>query len=287
MPRRIQVPALALIPLLLAACAQEVETPRPPEHAGLFTLGTALGPVDVLAFGDDPAGAREVRVHAVLPDGRHAVRTLRLAVEETPATITASRTVYTVYTEGVERVRVTRVEGETGVFEAVFEAGGERMRMIAGREVDGIRFRVLLDRDGVERTWETRLDPGRGRDAVYAGGVRESLRTFYGEGPLAGNEDLALLVAVLESPDWAEHLVEVPLDPAGVDPATERRIRQVCVGAAVTSKISCFISRFTPWGMIACVPATGISLACLIYNVAQIATNPDPAPCACACRCGA
>jgi len=42
--------------------------------------------------------------------------------------------------------------------------------------------------------------------------------------------------------------------------------------------------------MIGCVPATGISIACLAYNVAQITMEPDPIPdprpCDCGCSCG-
>jgi len=66
---------------------------------------------------------------------------------------------------------------------------------------------------------------------------------------------------------------------------------RVCTAANVIGKVTCFAARFTPWAMIGCVPATGISLACLAYNVYQLTGGgqpdplPPPNPCTCGCPC--
>jgi hypothetical protein len=211
MPRRFRVPALALIPLVLASCSQELEAPKAPERTGLFTLDTALGPVDVLAFRDDPAGSREVRIHAVLPDGGHAVRTIHIALEPAAATGLASRIVQTVEAEGGERLRVLRTAEESGGFQA-FEIGGERMRL-AERRAESFSGVPRAGRSGAHLG--AVAEPRRGRTRPRDGS-RESLRAFYGKA-LPGARILRFWSRWRRA-DWAEHS-EAPPDNAGRIPS--------------------------------------------------------------------
>jgi hypothetical protein len=69
-----------------------------------------------------------------------------------------------------------------------------------------------------------------------------------------------------------------------------RRMRRLCTVSAVVGKISCFLARFTPWGWVACVPAEGINIVCLAYNIQQAFLEDDhrepETACRCSCGCG-
>jgi hypothetical protein len=283
---------LVLVLPLLAGCKHQTNTTAPPERPGLFTIYTDLGPVDVLAF-EQEGGHRSVRLHAVYPDGHHAVRTIKVDVAADPSRAEATQVIESVWGEGAERIRVTRnvTENESGL-DAVYRSGEETLRLVAVAEGTQVRFQAELNRSGGKRAWEQMLDPGRASNAAYVASVRASFADFYGSGPFRENEDLALLLAVEESPDWSNYLDETPigLEGGGQSP-TERNIHRVCTAANVIGKVTCFAARFTPWAMIGCVPATGISLACLAYNVYQLTGGgqpdplPPPNPCTCGCPC--
>lgn len=277
---------------LIAGCNHRTTTSEPPPRPGLFTLYTDLGPVDVLAF-DQDGERRSVRVHAVYPDGHHAVRTFKIEVGADPARSDATQVIESVWGEGTEHVRVTRTmtEGATGL-DAVYASGTEALRLVAFTEGNQVRFQARLTRNGEERSWDNLLDPERASNAAYVTAMRSSFADFYGSGPFRDNEDLALLVAVEESSDWANYLAETPFAPQGGGQSpTERNIHRVCTAANVIGKVTCFAARFTPWAMIGCVPATGISIACLAYNVYQLSGSghpdppPPPSPCGCGCAC--
>ena len=277
---------------VFAGCKHETRTTAPPERPGLFTIYTGLGPVDVLAF-DQKDGHRSIRLHAVYPDGHHAVRTVEVDVAPDPSRPDQTRLVESVWSGAAESFRITRnvTENETGL-DATYASGDETLRLIAGAEGSQIRFRAELNRQGEKHAWEQMLDPALASNPAYVASTRASFGDFYGSGPFRENEDLALLIAVEESEDWSNYLAEMPIGIEGGAPSpTERNIHRVCTAANVIGKVTCFAARFTPWAMIGCVPATGISLACLAYNVYQLAGNghpdplPPPNPCTCGCPC--
>ena len=284
---------MVLVLPLLAGCSDKTATSEPARRPGLFTLNTDLGPVDVLRFEND-GGTRTIRVHVEYPDGRHAVRTLRLDASEDPSNPNATRFVQSIHADGGEAVRIIQnVTEETDRLDAVYEARGETLRLIAMTEGSGVRFRAELRRGATERVWDNLLDPGLAREPEYVRAMQASFAEFYGDGPFRANEDLGLLVAVEESADWSRYLREVPLGPEHNQSPTQRNIHRVCTAAGVIGKITCFASKFTPWAMFGCVPATGISLACLAYQVYQLTLDPEPpdplpepAPCTCGCTCG-
>ena len=279
---------LILVVPFIAGCTHRTTTSEPEERPGLFTIYTDLGPVDVLAF-DQDGGKRSIRLHAVYPDGHHAVRTVHIDVASQSAD--GVGLVESVWGDGAERFRITRnVTEDPAGLDATYTSSDETLRLVAFTEGTQVRFQATLHRDGKDRIWNQTLDPARASEANYVTAMRASFADFYGSGPFRENEDLSLLVAVEESPDWSNYLAEVPLGPEGGQSPTERNIHRVCTAANVIGKISCFASRFTPWAMIACVPATGISIACLAYNVYQLAGDghPDPLPpnpCTCGCPC--
>jgi hypothetical protein len=276
---------------VIAGCKDETKTTAPSERPGLFTIYTDLGPVDVLAF-DQNDGHRSIRLHAVYPDGHHAVRTVKVEVTPDPSRLDQTQVVESVWGEGSEHFRITRNvgENETGL-DATYASGNETLRLVAASQGTQVRFQAELIRSGERRTWEQMLDPARASNATYVAAMRASFADFYGSGPFRENEDLALLIAVEESEDWSNYLAETPIgiEGAGGQTQTERNIHRVCTAAGVIGKVTCFAARFTPWAMIGCVPATGISLACLAYNVYQLAGNghddPPPNPCTCGCSC--
>ena len=284
---------LVLALTLLAGCTGRTTTSEPARRPGLFTLDTGLGPVDVLEFEND-GGTRTIRVHAVYPDGHHAVRTLRLDVAEDPSNPGATRFVRSIHTQGRETVRIIQnVTEETAGLDAVYEAGGETLRLIATTEGSGMRFRAELRRGAVLSVWDERLDPVLAREPGYVRAMQASFADFYGAGPFRDNQDIALLVAVEESPDWSTYLREVPLGPEHNQTPTQRNIHRLCTVASTVGKITCFAARFTPWAMFGCVPATGISIACLAYDIYQLTMDPEPpdplpepGPCTCGCTCG-
>jgi hypothetical protein len=278
---------------VIAGCNHETRTTEPAEQRerpGLFTLYTNLGAVDVLAF-EQQDGHRSVRLHAVYPDGHHAVRTIKVDVIPDPARPDQTQVVESVWNDGSERFRITRnlTENATGL-DATYASGHESLRFIASTQGTQVRFQAQLDRSGDTRTWEKTLDPARASNTTYVASVRASFADFYGSGPFRENEDLALLIAVEESDDWGNYLTETPIGiEGGGQTQTERNIHRVCTAANVIGKVSCFAARFTPWAMIGCIPATGITLTCLAYNVYQLTTSPDPLPppppCTCGCPC--
>ena len=278
---------------LLAGCSGRTTTSEPAQRPGLFTLDTDLGPVDVLGFEND-GGTRTIRVHAEYSEGHHAVRTLRLDVAEDPSNPNATRFVQSIEGGG-EPVRITQsVTDETAGLDAVYEAGGETLRLLAATEGSSVRFRAELRRGADVSTWEKLLDPALAREPEYVRVMQASFADFYGNGPFRDNEDVALLIAVEESRDWSDHLREVPLGPEHSQTQTQRNIHRLCTVAGVVGKITCFASKFTPWAMFGCVPATGISIACLAYDIYQLTLDPDPLdplpepplPCTCGCTCG-
>jgi len=279
---------IVLLPLL-AGCNHRSTTSEPLPRPGLFTVYTDLGPVDVLAF-DQEGSRRSIRVHAVYPDGHHAVRTFKIEIGADPSNVDNTQVTESVWDEGKEEIRVTRnlVEDDGGL-DATYASGSETLRLTATTQGSQIRFKAELNRNNTVQTWDQILDPGRATDPAYVNAVRASFASFYGVGPFRENEDLALLVASEESPDWSNYLAEIPFAPLGGQSPTERNIHRVCTAANVIGKVTCFAARFTPWAMIGCVPATGISLACLAYNVYQVMgnghDNPPPNPCTCGCPC--
>jgi hypothetical protein len=283
---------IMLVGPLLFGCNRDTRTSAPPERPGLFTIDTDLGPVDVLALNGE-GGTRDIRFHVVYPDGHHAVRTLHMEVADLPDHPDGTRFIQSIRGDGVERLRITQSVPENAVgLDAVYEIGNERLRLVAFREGDFVRVRADLTRDGTERTWEQVIDRARTEDSGYVSALQASLADFYGQGPLRNNDDLSLYVAVLGSPDWSAYLDLGPLDPegSGSTVTTERNIHRLCVASAVVGKVSCFVARFTPWALIPCIPATGINIACLVYNVSQLVSSPDPLPplprpCTCGCAC--
>jgi hypothetical protein len=245
-------------------CGQEAT--RPPAPASGIVLGTDLGPVDLLSFTEGEEGFRRIGVHAVLEDGRHAVRTISVRSREVPdGRGTVEFTGLVQDGEATTFLMMRRVhEDAPDRTEAWIACGGESLEMRAEPLAGTLRVVVEHRRPGA---------PARER-ILY-------LDAFYPSGPLLEHPDRKLLEGVLASEDWGAYLVQTPGGAANRD----KRMKQVCAAASAVSLISCKVAiAFAP-AWFACVPATGIAVACLVNQVQEAFFPGAEGPCACTCMC--
>jgi hypothetical protein len=283
---------LAAGSLIGIGCAEQVT--RPPAPGSGVVLETDMGPVDLIAFDEDAEGFRHVGVHVVLENGRHVVREISVrgrtvdGMDEFTAEIAAA---------GVTTYRsMRRIDPDVpNRVAARVESGSEGLDVVTEPVPGGIH--LVVERRGAglaPRRVDRFLASDRLRDPAYAVAVRAELAALYPSGPLLDHPDRRLLEAVLGSPDW-DVLLERGDDGAGatgsgagsIAPTAggDRRIRQVCAVASAVSLISCRIAPFLPPAWFACVPATGIAIACLTYNLVEAFGNDLEGACPCPCVC--
>jgi hypothetical protein len=263
-------------------CGQEAT--RPPAPASGIVLGTDLGPVDLLSFTEGEEGFRRIGVHAVLEDGRHAVRTISVRSREVPdGRGTVEFTGLVQDGEATTFLMMRRVhEDAPDRTEAWIACGGESLEMRAEPLAGTLRVVVEHRRPGAPaRERILYLDPESLGDPLYTAAVQRELDAFYPSGPLLEHPDRKLLEGVLASEDWGAYLVQTPGGAANRD----KRMKQVCAAASAVSLISCKVAiAFAP-AWFACVPATGIAVACLVNQVQEAFFPGAEGPCACTCMC--
>jgi hypothetical protein len=241
--------------------------------------------VEVLGFLDTPDGVREIEVHAARSDGRHDVRTIQIRGKEDESVPGLFEFAYSIGDRETDSVRVIlrTHENHPGFFETIHHSGGEEL-LVRGKWVeDRIGVSMRLSANGGIRWHYYEVDPNRLEDPAYVDSIRKSLDAFYPSGPLRNNPDHELLEAVVTSEDWIHYLE--PAGSSNPDDETERTIQRVCVGAAVVSKLSCLVASLNPFGWIVCVPSTGISLACLAYQIQRTFSDDEGSSCPCDCLC--
>jgi hypothetical protein len=163
--------------------------------------------------------------------------------------------------------------------ETEIHSGGDSLRWEVEKIGGRFGVRVEATRSGTSQEAYRLVDPTRLNDADYLEALKQNFQSLYPKGPLRDGADIQLLSAVIQSGDWGSYL-----KPATDDEAAER-MRKVCVAASATAKIACFTARFLPWAWVACVPATGISIACLAYQIQREFLSPDQSGCPCDCVC--
>jgi len=266
--------------IIAAGCAEDREVATGPEF-GFDTpvLNTEVGPVNVISIADR-AGFREVVLHHVGDDGGHEVRTLEVRNREAdlPGRFEVE---YRLLDKTEETCRwIQRHEESPAFVETEIHSGGDSVRW-GVQEIGGrLGVRVEAITAGTSREAYREIDPTHFKDGDYLKDLKQDFQGLYRGGPLRDGEELQLLAGVIQSDDWAAYLT-----PA-TDDDTEDRMRRLCVAASATAKISCFAAKFLPWAWVACVPATGISLACLAYQIQREFVNPQPGGCSCECVCG-
>jgi hypothetical protein len=274
-----------------SGCAREMD-PVPGTHeepVGRFVLQTAAGPVDVVSLTGDPAGDSFLGLHWVNAAGEHESPTVRFWFTPDPDDPESGTLTYALLRSGIETCRYSRrVEGSIErAMQIELNGSGESLHLTAVKDATGVRVNLVVDRNGQVTSLERTIDPTRTGDPDYVADVRAEMLALYPQGTLTETDDLRLLMAVMSASDWENH---TGIAPAGtIDEATEKRIRQVCVTAAIVGKVSCLIARFNPWGWLLCVPAEGINAACLAYGIAQAFQDddgPDQNPPVCNCACG-
>ena len=237
-----------------------------------FELQTSIGPVDVLAVTDSPDGVRELKVHVIRDTGYHDVRWIQIRGRELEHRPGFFELTYSARDPERETYRVTRVipEDGEGYVEITQETAGDQLFLWL--KADGGENTISVRRvaDGVTERAVHELDPARLDDASYVESIRHSLEHVYGGSPFENNPERDLLMAVVTAGDWDRYL---EVNPASGDSESKRRLERVCVAAAAISRVSCFASMFTPWAWVACVPSTGISIACLAYAVQEVFIN--------------
>lgn len=270
---------ILLVLIVAFGCAEDrTVTTVPAARVDTPVLNTAVGPVDILSMADR-TGFREVVLHRVGDDGGHDVRTLEIRNREVDPS-GRFEVEYRLFNKSVETCRwLQRYEESPAFVETEIHSGGDSLRW--GVKKIGDRFGLSLEvtTAGTSRKVYREIDPTRLRDADYLESLKQDFQGLYPKGPLREGEELQLLAGVIQSEDWATYL-----DPA-TDDGTQERIRRVCVAASATAKIACFAAKFFPWAWVACVPATGISIACLAYQIQQEFLTPAPGGCPCDCIC--
>lgn len=288
---------LAAGSLLGIGCAQDVTRPPARGPGSGVVLKTELGPMDLVSFRDDGEGFRHLRVHAVLGGGRHVVREIVVRGRAVPGEDGMEEFSAAVLARGVTTYRsVRRVDEEVpGRIAARVESGHDLLDIRLEPVPGGVRLVVVREGEGLApRRVDRILESDRLRDPAYAVRVRAELAALYPAGPLVDHPDKELLEAVLGSPDWdavlerrddAAGAVGGATDPAVSDPDYDRRVRRVCAAASAVSLVSCKVAPFIPAAWFACVPATGISVACLANQIRQAFGNDMEGSCPCPCMC--
>jgi hypothetical protein len=271
----------AILSVLVAAmgCAENREVATKPESGfDAPVLNTAVGSVDVLSIADH-AGFREVLLHHVGDDGVHRVRTLEVRNREIDLS-GRFEVEYRLLDKMGETCRWVQSHEESPAFvEIEIHSGGDFVRWGIKQIAGGLGVRVEATRAGTSKQAYREVEPTHFKDADYLEDLKQDFRGLYPSGPLRDGPELQLLSGVVQSEDWARYLT-----PATDDEAQER-LRKVCVAAAVTAKIACFAAKFLPWAWVACVPASGVSIACLAYQIQREFVNPQPGGCSCECVC--
>lgn len=262
--------------VLLMGCAERGESPTSAEPAASgFELQTTLGPVRVLSVTDSSDGVRELQVDAVRGNGTHDVRRIRIQGHELDDRPGFFEFTYSVRDRKEETFRITRVSPEDGAGYVEITQAAEGQELVLRVKAVGGENAISVERaaNGVVKRAFHELDPTRLDDAAYVETIARSLERVYRGSPFENNPERDLMMAVVTSSDWNRYLEEA--DPAtGIDDTEENFIR-VCVAAAAVSRVACFAAQLVPWAWVACVPATGISIACLAYEVQAVFLNDD------------